>query len=74
MSAELRNERQQRSPPDKDKARSPHCIAYTARGYPRGNVSGVPSIGLPKYDWGTNALHGVQSTCGMVEAISLATC
>ena len=36
----------------------------TARGSPRGNIQGIPSLGVPAFDWGTNALHGVQSSCG----------
>ena len=33
----------------------------TARQSPLGNIS---RLGLPEYDWGTNAMHGVQSRCG----------
>ena len=51
------------------------CIALTvhvlravwylaARGSPRGNITPVPSLGVPAFDWGLNALHGVQSSCG----------
>lgn len=35
----------------------------TARGHPRGNITALPYIGVPAYDWGLNCLHGVQSTC-----------
>lgn len=28
-----------------------------------GGHSAIPSIGLPEYDWGLNAIHGAQTTC-----------
>lgn len=35
----------------------------TARGWPQGNVTALPYLGVPAYDWGLNCVHGVQSTC-----------
>ena len=33
----------------------------TARESPKGSI---PRLGIPKYDWGGNCIHGVQSRCG----------
>jgi len=43
-------------------ATSPEVIPYllTARNFGASNLS---LLGVPEYDWGMNAIHGVQSSC-----------
>lgn len=35
----------------------------TARGWPQGTQVGIPSLGVPPYNWGVNCLHSVGTTC-----------
>lgn len=38
-------------------------LLLTARHYTPATNNNVSSLGIPEYDWGMNAIHGVQSSC-----------